>query len=415
MGMRKGLLLTILGLLLAGSLLGCGLLPLLPPTQKATSGSSSVAIPTPTSEPTPTPLPPSIIEEANAEERVLIDIYKRVNPAVVNIRVVKKVRGFRFEFEFPGFPKAPEEFFQEGEGSGFVYDKEGHIVTNNHVVEGAEEVKVTFADGTMVDAEVVGTDPDSDLAVIRVDIPPEKLHTVELGDSDRLEVGQRVVAIGNPFGLEGSMTTGIISALGRTMPLGRISTVVGGRFSIPNLIQTDAAINPGNSGGPLLDLHGRVIGVNTAIRSFTGSFAGVGFAVPVNLVKKVVPVLIEKGHYAYPWLGISGFDLRPEIVKAMDLPVERGALIIEVVKGSPADKVGLRGGDKRWTVKVEGEEVPLGGDVIVAVDGVRVRGMADLISYQVMKKEVGQEMELTLIREGKEIQVRVKLGERPRE
>lgn len=408
---KERLSLIILVLLLAGSLLGCGLCSLPSLAKTSTATPLPVAVSTPTPEFTFTPLPPSLVGEADAEERLLVNIYKRVNPAVVNIRVVKRVEGFRFEF--PGFPQAPEEF--PGEGSGFVYDKEGHIITNNHVVEEADEVEVTFYDGTIAPARVIGTDTDSDLAVIKAEPPSESLHTVELGDSDALEVGQRVVAIGNPFGLEGSMTTGIISALGRTMPWGRISTVVGGRFSIPELIQTDAAINPGNSGGPLLDSHGRVIGVNTAIQSSTGSFAGVGFAVPVNLVKKVVPALIEKGSYSYSWLGIVGRDLRPEIVEAMDLSVDRGALVVEVVKDSPADRVGLRGGDKRRTLEVREQEVPLGGDVIVAIDGTRVEGMADFISYQVWETKVGQEVELTIIREGEEMRVRVKLDERPRE
>jgi len=415
------------------SLLGCNLLALPrlleQPTATLRAEASAEAsaeapqgeAPVPTPKParievvaTPTPLPPAAIQEADAEEQLLINIYKRVNPAVVNIRVAKRIEGFRFEFEIPGFPRGPEEFFMPGEGSGFVYDKEGHIVTNNHVVEGAEEIEVTFFDGTIVKAEVVGTDPDSDLAVLKVDLPPEGLQAVELGDSDGLEVGQRVIAIGNPFGLNGTMTTGIISALGRTLPLGRISETVGGRFSIAELIQTDAAINPGNSGGPLLDSQGRVIGVNTAITSLSGSFAGVGFAVPVNLVKRVAPELIEKGRYAYPWLGISGTALVPKIMEEMGLPIERGALIVEVVEGSPAERAGLRGGKRDWVVEVFGKPTALGGDVITAIDGIEVKSMEDLIVYLVRETRVGQEVKLTIVRDGKEMEVEIELAERPR-
>ena len=423
--MKRNTRLFLLTGLLALSLLGCNLLALPRLLEQPTAtlrAEPQGEAPVPTPKParievvaTPTPLPPTAVQEADAEEQLLINIYKRVNPAVANIRVTKRVKGFRFEFEIPGFPQGPEESPVPGEGSGFVYDKEGHIVTNNHVVEGAEEIEVTFSDGTIVEAEVVGMDPDSDLAVLKVDLPPEGLRAVELGDSDRLEVGQRVIAIGNPFGLNGTMTTGIISALERTLTLGRISTTVGGRFSIPELIQTDAAINPGNSGGPLLDSQGRVIGVNTAITSLSGSFAGVGFAVPVNLVKRVVPELIEKGRYAYPWLGITGIALHPQVVEAMDLPVERGALVTEVVGGGPAEKVGLRGGDKDRTIEVQGREIPLGGDVIIAIDGVEVKSMEDIIIYLVRETKVGQRVKLTIIRDGREMRIEVELAERPRE
>ena len=427
--MRRDIRVFLLIGLLVLSLLGCNLLALPRLLEQPTATPAPTPQPekvevvaTPTPKPpkvevaaTPTSLPPTVVLDADVEEQLLINIYKRVNPSVVNIRVAKRVKGFRFEFEIPGFPRGPEEFFIPGQGSGFVYDKEGHIVTNYHVVEGAEEIEVTFSDGTIVEAKVIGTDPDSDLAVLKVDLPPERLQAVELGDSDELEVGQRVIAIGNPFGLNGTMTTGIISALGRTLPLGRISTTVGGRFSIPELIQTDAAINPGNSGGPLLDSQGRVIGVNTAITSPSGSFAGVGFAVPVNLVKRVVPELIEKGHYAYPWLGITGTTLVPRIVEEMDLPVERGALIVEVVEGSPADRVGLRGGKRDWVVEVYGKPTALGGDVIIAIDGVKVKSMEDLIVYLVKETKVGQRVKLTIIRDGKEMRIEVKLAERPRE
>ncbi|MEM4724044.1 MAG: trypsin-like peptidase domain-containing protein [Candidatus Hadarchaeum sp.] len=364
--------------------------------------------------PTPTPLPAEIIREADAEELLLINVYKRVNPSVVHIRVVQRISSEGFTFPqipgFPNIPQSPEEFYQEGTGSGFVIDKEGHIVTNNHVVENAEDVQVTFHDGTAVHAKVIGTDPDSDLAVIKVDVPADMLHPVELGDSDQLEVGQRAIALGNPFGLRGTLTTGIISALGRSLPLGRASVVIGARFTIPELIQTDAAINPGNSGGPLLDSQGRVIGVNTA---YNPSTSGIGFAVPVNTVKRVVPKLIKDGYYPYPWLGISGTDLSLDIIEEMKLPVQRGAIILEVTPDSPAEKAGLRGSTK--TVKKAGREVRIGGDVIIAIDGQKVEQFEDILVYILRHTEVGQEVKLTIIRDGKEQSVRVKLGERPKE
>jgi len=360
---------------------------------------------------TPTPLPPEVVREADAEERLLINVYKRVNPAVVHILVIKRIDSQGLTV--PGIPdlpdlQGPEEFYQQGAGSGFVIDKEGHIVTNNHVVEDAEELQVTFHDGTIVRAEIIGRDPDSDLAVIRVDASASKLYPVELGDSDTLEIGQRAIAVGNPFGLRGTLTTGIISALGRSLPLGRASAVIGGRFSIPEIIQTDAAINPGNSGGPLLDSEGHVIGVNTA---YDASAAGIGFAVPINMVKRVVPRLIEDGRYAYPWLGITGMDLSLDIVEAMDLPVDRGAIVIAITPDSPADRAGLRGSNE--TEKITGGEITIGGDVIIALDEQRVDHFEDILVYILRYAEVGQTVKLRIIRDGRERLVEVKLGERP--
>jgi 2-alkenal reductase len=277
-------------------------------------------------------------------------------------------------------------------------------------VEGAEEVQVTFHDGTTLRAEVIGTDPDSDLAVILVDAAEEMLLPVELGDSDQLEVGQRAIAVGNPYGLRGTLTTGIISALGRSLPIGRASQVIGARFSIPELIQTDAAINPGNSGGPLLNSQGQVIGVNTA---YDPSVSGVGFAVPVNTVKRVVPTLIREGRYEYPWLGISGSDVTLEIVEAMDLPVERGAIVLEVTPDSPADEAGLRGSNR--TVTSLGSELRVGGDVVIRIDDQRVLQFEDILVYILRSTEVGQEIELTIIRGGREQSVRATLGARPSE
>lgn len=342
---------------------------------------------------TPTALPQAVIEEASAEDLLLINIYERVNPAVVNIEVLRA-----------GAPGVGGELFPEGEGSGFIIDTEGRIITNNHVVEGADEVQVTLHDGTIVRASVLGTDPYSDLAVIDIDLPPQVLHPVELGDSDELRVGQRAVAIGNPFGLEGTLTTGVISALGRTLPAESL-------FAIPEVIQTDAAINPGNSGGPLLNAEGLVIGVNTAIRTTTGGNTGVGFAVPVNLVKRVVPRLIAEGHYDHPQLGIRGLTITPVLVEAMDLPVDGGVLVSEVTADSPAEKAGIRGGTRE--VSIRGQLVRQGGDIIVSIDGQETNQFEDLLSYIVMETEVGQEIAVSIIRDGEERVVKVVLGARP--
>lgn len=342
---------------------------------------------------TPTAVPQAVIDEASAEDLLLINIYERVNPAVVNIEVLRAAA-----------PGVGGELFPEGEGSGFIIDTEGRIITNNHVVEGADEVQVTLYDGTIVQASVLGTDPYSDLAVIDLDLPPQVLRPVELGDSDGLRVGQRAVAIGNPFGLEGTLTTGVISALGRTLPAETL-------FAIPEVIQTDAAINPGNSGGPLLNAEGLVIGVNTAIRTTTGGNTGVGFAVPVNLVKRVVPRLIAEGHYDHPQLGIRGLTITPVLVEAMDLPVDGGVLVSEVTADSPAEKAGITGGTRE--VSIRGDLVRQGGDIIVSIDGHETNQFEDLLSYIVMETEVGQEIAVAIIRDGEERVVKVVLGARP--
>jgi S1-C subfamily serine protease len=292
-----------------------------------------------------------------------------------------------------------------------VIDTEGHIVTNAHVVEEANVVKVTFSyDGMVVDAEVLGQDPYSDLAVLKVDIPPEQLVPLELGDSSTLQVGQRVVAIGNPFGLEGTMTVGVVSALGRTLPVQMLQS--GGRFSNPEIIQTDAAINPGNSGGPLLDTRGRVIGVNTAIRSETGVNSGIGFSVPVNTLKRILPQLIEEGTYHYPYLGITSnnYFTVAELAGPLGLPVTRGVLIAEVTPGTAAAEAGLQGGDRE--VEVLGVPVMAGGDIIIASDGYQVNDFADFIAYLVRETEVNQTIVLTVVRGEEELEIPVTLGQR---
>jgi 2-alkenal reductase len=403
-------------LILTVSLLGCNLLSLAERgleravEEPQTTPTSIVAMerPTPSATPSPTlPPPPPITSEAvevgdagGANGEPLVQIYQRVNPSVVNIRIQQRLGPRR---SLPG-----DEFFGEGQGSGFVWDTEGHIVTNNHVIAPADRVLVTFHNDTAVEAKVIGTDLYSDLAVIRVDLASSQLRPVALGDSDALKVGHRAVAIGNPFGQAGTMTQGIISALGRTFRPGESP------FAIPEMIQTDAAINPGNSGGPLLDSQGRVIGVNNLIFSRTGVSAGVGFAVPINIVKQVVPALIEKGEYAYPWLGITGTDLAPTIREELDLPTDlRGTLVIEVAEGGPADRAGLRG--STGTVRVEGRELPVGGDIIIAIDGRPVKGMDDVLVYLVRNTQPGQEVQIVVLRRGEEDTVGVVLGERPEE
>ncbi|MGQ9583909.1 MAG: trypsin-like peptidase domain-containing protein [Anaerolineae bacterium] len=379
----------------------------------------------PTPKPTATPRPRPTASSGPAGEpvsagvdvqtEILTQVYEKVNPSVVNIRVVKVAEGLGpFAVpEIPGFPRIVptpegEPFLEQGVGSGFVYDKEGHIVTNNHVVEGARELEVTFYDDVTFPATVVGTDPDSDLAVIKVDRDPAELHPVELGDSDQVRVGERAIAIGNPFALSGTLTAGIVSAVGRTLPLGQ------SRFSIPEVIQTDAAINPGNSGGPLLNAQGQVIGVTTAIQSTAGSNAGVGFAVPSSLIRRVVPALIERGHYDHPWLGITGMTLSPELAKALHLSVERGVLVTEVTKDGPADQAGLRGSSGE-TIRFKGVPIEVGGDVITRIDDQTVRKFDDLLVYLGRHTEAGQEVELTILRAGKEIRISVRLGKRPTE
>jgi S1-C subfamily serine protease len=322
---------------------------------------------------------------AYAEEQLLTGLYERVSPSVVYIAITTS------------------GLTGSGSGSGFVWDTEGHIVTNNHVIESARRIEVTFADGTTAEAELVGADADNDLAVIKVDVPVSRLHPVELGDSDALRVGQQAIAIGNPFGFEQTMTTGIVSGLGRV-----VRQQSG--FSLPQLIQTDAAINPGNSGGPLLDSHGRVIGVTTLIYSNSGTNAGVGFAVPVNTVKRVVPSLMTTGRYADPWLGIQGTSITSLLAEELDLSVDQGVLVQTVVQDGPAAKAGLQGGVRQ--VRVESALLATDGDIIAAIDGVSVQGMDDLIVY-LADRSVGQRVTLTVLRDGRRQRIQVTLGERP--
>ena len=290
-------------------------------------------------------------------------------------------------------------------GSGFVFDDLGHIITNAHVVESASSVTITFLDGSQYNAQIIGLDKFTDIAVIKVEEKPRYLHPLQMGDSSTLKVGEQVAAIGNPFGLSGSMTSGIVSQIGRLLP----SQDTG--FSIPNVIQTDAAINPGNSGGPLLNMAGKVMGINTAIQSGTGQSAGIGFAVPSNTILKVVPVLIEKGKYSHPWIGISGKDIDPELAKVRDLDQSKGFLIVTVVPGSPAEIAGLKGVSE---IKIIGDkEYPADGDIIISVDGKEVRKISDILIHLQEEKSVGDEMILGILRDGEVMHIILVLIERP--
>jgi S1-C subfamily serine protease len=336
---------------------------------------------------TPTPVSPEAQGGFDIEEELITNLYARISPTVVCVTA--------------------QDAFGQCIGSGFIIDQEGYIVTNNHVTEAApaDQLRVVLADESSVPAELVGSDPGSDLALLQVDLPPERLTVVELGNSSDLRVGQRAIAIGNPFGLERTITVGIISSVGRTLER------EDSEFRIAQVIQTDAAINPGNSGGPLLDSRGRVIGVNTAIRSLTGVSSGVGFAVPVDIVKRVVRELIEYGRYRHTWVGIYGSTITPEIVDAMDLPVETGILVAEVTPNGPASKTDLRGGDR--TMIVGGIRMRAGGDIITAVNGISVKKFDDLINYLATETSVGDEITLHLIRDGQELDIVLTLEERP--
>jgi len=289
-------------------------------------------------------------------------------------------------------------------GSGFVYSEDGYIITNNHVVDDAGVVTITFLDGESYTAKIIGTDPDLDLAVLKVEMGSTYLQPIPIGDSSQLKVGEQITAIGNPFGLSGSMTSGIISQMGRLLPQDSV-------YSIPDVIQTDAAINPGNSGGPLLNMKGEVVGINTAIQSATGEFTGVGFAVPSNTVKKVVPVLIKDGIFHHPWMGISGSDVDPELAKVRGLNSSKGFLIATVIEGSPADDAGLLGITD--TKEIDGREYPLDGDIIVKIDDKVVRKISDILIHLQREKSVGDEMIMTINRDGSIIEATLVLGERP--
>jgi S1-C subfamily serine protease len=336
---------------------------------------------------------------AFALETQIVSLYQQVSPAVVNI--TSRIYGTS-----TFMPSVP----QEGTGSGFVYDPQGHIVTNFHVVEDAEEVIVTFGNGKTYDAKVVGTDPINDLAVIQIEAGADLPDPLPLADSDALQVGQFVVAIGNPFGLDQTLTTGVISALGRV-----IQSPQDNRF-IGEAIQTDAAINPGNSGGPMLNLRGQVIGVNSQIISPSGAYAGIGFAVSSNTVTRVAPELIAKGRYAHPWLGVQLLTFTPSTVDGLrqagrDVPMDAGLLVIEVVEDGPAATAGVQGATR--FAEVGNNEVPLDGDILLEVNGQSMTTFEDLTVYLETETIAGDTVELTVLREGTEVVLFVTLGELP--
>jgi S1-C subfamily serine protease len=319
----------------------------------------------------------------------LIEIFEKSEPGVVQVNVQKSI-------QVAGTSSV---------GSGFVYDSNGHIITNAHVVSDARKIVVTFLDGRSYNAQLVGTDPFTDIAVIKVTVQNTLLHQLPIGDSSKLKVGEQIAAIGNPFGLSGSMTSGIVSQLSRLLPAQNSG------FSIPDVIQTDAAINPGNSGGPLLNMRGEVVGINTAIQSSTGEFTGVGFAIPSRTVEKIVPVLIKEGKYKHPWLGISGRDIDPDLAKVLGLKEARGFLIINVIENSPAAKAGLHGSTE--TVEVEGINYPTGGDIILSVDGKQVRKIDDILIHLQREKSIGDEITLEILRDGRTTNFVLILEERP--
>lgn len=328
--------------------------------------------------------------EASNSELSLPDLFTKVEKSVVQITDSSETSAIESRL-----------------GSGFVYDTNGHIITNYHVVNGGGRLDVTFLDGTVYRASLLGSDPFTDLAVLYVEgVPAEKLVPLPLAESSKIRIGEQVAAIGNPFGLSGSMSAGIVSGLGRLIPSQDI-----GSFSIPDVIQTDAPINPGNSGGPLLNMRGEVIGINSAIFSTTGQFAGVGFAIPSNTMTKVVPALITSGSFTHPWLGISGTDMTPGIADAIGLDEPRGFLVVAVVAGSPADRAGIRDGDQPTTV--DGRPIELGGDVIVSIDDRQVRKIDDILVYLQREKTVGDEIKLTVLRDGNLQDITATLAARP--
>ena len=319
-------------------------------------------------------------------EYSLIDIFEKSEESVVQVNVLRS--------ESDG-----------GMGSGFVYSEDGYIITNEHVVKEAQKVTVTFLDGEAYIGDVIGRDRDLDIAVVKVNPSNTYIQPIKIGDSSKLKVGEKIAAIGNPFGLSGSMTSGIVSQIGRLLPQES-------GYSIPDVIQTDAAINPGNSGGPLINMKGEVVGINTAIQSATGEFSGIGFAVPSNTVKKVVPVLIENGEFKHPWMGISGTDVDPELAEVRGLKSSKGFLIVSVIEGSPAEQAGLIGVTE--TKEIDGREFAIDGDIILSIDGETVRKISDILVHLQREKSIGDEMVLSVNRNGEILELTMILEERPR-
>ena len=364
----------------------------------------STAVPLPTLPPQPT-LAPELGAVMSQQESLLIALYQRASPAVVSIEV--RVASAS---DLPAdHPTLPDSQGLTAQGSGFLYDDQGHIVTNNHVVEDSTALQVRFADGSTALAKLIGTDPDSDLAVIKVDRLPPGAAPLQLSDSREVMVGQTAVAIGNPFGEQNTLTVGVISGVGRTLAG---PSRADGRFSIPNIIQTDASINPGNSGGPLLNIRGEVVGVNTAIAVSSGSsnFEGVGYAVPSSAVARIVPALISSGRYDHPWMGISMYSIDTFLAEQFNLSSQSGVLITQVSPLSPAAEAGLRGGEQ--PERYNGGPLLIGGDIITAINGQPVGGSDDLIGYLELEFAVGDTITLSIIRDAKAQDVQLTLEAR---
>jgi len=340
------------------------------------------------------------LQIVSAQEAVLNNIYQDLLPSVVHVEIKRKVQVSGY-----GGSSESQDYYLPGDGSGFLWSEDGYVVTNHHVVADADIVSVIFYDGLSLKAEVVGIDPDSDLAVLKVQLDPGRYTPVSLGDSDIVRVGEMAAAIGTPFGQEFTLTSGIISAVGRTIQ-------GDSQYSIPEAIQTDASINPGNSGGPLLNRLGQVIGINSQIITTSNSSAGIGFAIPVNIAKKVIPDLIIYGKHEYAWLGVEGFAVGTVIAEALGLDRDtKGAFISRVVDGGPADLAGLLGSSGE--IEIEGTKIPIGGDIIVAIDEEEISGVDDVVSYLIRRGAPGETHLFTVIRDGEPIDVSVILGTRP--
>ena len=352
-----------------------------------------------------------------AHEQIFTGIYESALPSIVRIEVAQKLElenrsGF-YPFLNPNQlhddgKENPEEFLKKGEGSGFIWNNEGYVVTNHHVVADSDRITIIFADGSEYEANIVGSDPDSDLAVLKASLSNQHLNPLELGNSHSLKVGQIAIALGTPFGQEFTMTRGIISALGRSIQSGTRL------FPNTQVIQTDAPINPGNSGGPLLNRNGQVVGINSQIVSRNGTNVGVGFAVPIDTAKRIIPELISNGKYEYAYLGISGLTVRPGIAKTAGLPEKtRGVLIADVKNDGPSTNAGLRGGYE--AKQFNGSDIPIGGDVIVKINETQVESMPNLVAYIFENNKPGDLVKLQLIRNSEIVNVEVTLGKRPKD
>ncbi len=384
-------LLAVLAVLIVSSL-ACSVASSAAPTAIPTMPSSQSSLPTPTpfAAPTSVVLPPASGSVVSSDQS-LISLYQRVNQSTVAIRVIDK------------------DTQQAALGSGFVYDNQGHIVTNEHVIANASTIEVDFASGLKVHGTVVGSDAAADLAVVEVQAPADQLVPLPLADSDQVQVGQRVIAIGNPFGLAGTMTLGIVSGLGRSLDTSATAPG-GGTFSAPDIIQTDAAINPGNSGGPLINDAGQVIGVNKAIESTSGVNSGVSFAVASNTVKQIVPELIKNGKFIYPYLGLTGLqEVTLLTQEQLKLPQSNGVYVTSVTAGGPSDK----GGVHPDSAAADANQLNGDGDLIIAIDGHPVNIFSDILSYIINHARPGQEVTLTVLRGGNKMDLKVTLGARP--